>query len=222
MTLLMRAARMHEVGQPMRIDTVERPVAKATDVVVQVKSCGMVPNLGNVLANWPKWCPHLPLPKLPATFGLDPAGIVPEVGEQVIGIEPGDRVYISPVRSCGACPACLSGKRTQCNHFTFNGYFGFQSELQKLFDMYPNGGFCEYMAAPQYAIVEAAGQHHLPRGSKARISGHRFFGDQEGGPAGREEHGHKRGVGNTRPRRYLDCAGHGCAPSSAPDGTRNS
>src|SRR6185295_16746325 len=67
MANMMRAARMHAVGQPMTIDIVERPVAKATDVVVQVKACGMVPNLGNVLANWPSWCPHLPLPRLPAT-----------------------------------------------------------------------------------------------------------------------------------------------------------
>jgi len=88
MTRSMRAARMHEVGQPMQIDVVERPVARATDVVVEVKACGMVPDLGNVLANWPSWCPHLPLPKLPATFGLDPAGVVAEVGEQVIGIKP--------------------------------------------------------------------------------------------------------------------------------------
>lgn len=181
MTLFMRAARMHEVGQPMRIDTVERPVAKATDVVVQIKSCGMVPNLGNVLANWPKWCPHLPLPKLPATFGLDPAGIVSEVGEQVVGIKPGDRVYVSPVRSCGACPACLSGKRTQCNHFTFNGYFGFQPESQKLFDMYPHGGFCEYMAAPQYAIVTLPDNISFPEAARLGYLGTAFSAIKKAG-----------------------------------------
>jgi len=154
MSQRMRAARMHEVGQPMKIDIVERPIARATDVVVEVKACGMVPNLGNVLANWPAWCPHLPLPQLPATFGLDPAGIVAEVGEQVVGISPGDRVYVSPVRSCGACPSCLAGLRTRCSYFTFNGYFGFQPESQTMYDLYPHGGFCEYMAAPQYAIVK--------------------------------------------------------------------
>jgi len=157
---------MHEVGQPMRIDRVERPTPKATDVVVEVKACGMVPNLGNVLANWPSWCPHLPLPRLPATFGLDPAGIVAEVGEQVIGIRPGDRVYVSPVRSCGACTACLCGERTKCNHFTFNGYFGFQPESQKLYDLYPHGGFCEYMAAPQYAIVKIADTMSFPEAAR--------------------------------------------------------
>jgi alcohol dehydrogenase len=138
----------------MEIDMVERPGAVGTDVVVQVKACGMVPNLGNVLANWPTWCPHLPQPRLPAIFGLDPAGIVTEVGCKVIGIEPGDRVYVNPGRSCDACEMCLAGERTRCRYFTFNGYFGFQAESQRIYDLYPQGGFCEYMSAPQYALVK--------------------------------------------------------------------
>lgn len=154
MTQMMRAARMHEVGQPMRLESVERPRAVGADVVVQVKACGMVPNLGNVLANWPSWCPHLPLPRLPAIFGLDPAGVISEVGEQVIGFRPGDRVYVSPVRSCGACSACTDGRRTACRYMTFNGYFGFQPESQLLYDLYPEAGFAEYMRAPQYSLVK--------------------------------------------------------------------
>ncbi|PBJ19923.1 Alcohol dehydrogenase [Pseudomonas ogarae] len=154
---MMRAARMHAIGSPMSIDNVERPAPQATDVLVEVKACGMVPNLGNVLASWPTWCPHLPLPALPAVFGLDPAGVIVEVGSQVIGLKPGDRVYVSPVRSCGACPACLSDNRVACEYFVFNGYFGFSKERsQTIYDLYPHGGFCEYMAAPQHAIVKLA------------------------------------------------------------------
>ena len=62
MPTTMRAARMHAVGAPMSIDTIPVPKPGSTDVLVQVKACGMVPNLGNVLANWTKWFPHLPLP----------------------------------------------------------------------------------------------------------------------------------------------------------------
>ena len=150
----MRAARMHAAGGPMSIDTI--PVLKpaATDVLVEVKACGMVPNLGNVLANWTKWFPHLPLPKLPAIFGLDPAGVVVEVGEQVIDVRPGERVYVNPLRSCGACAMCRSGERTRCRYFTFNGYFGFGPDAQKIYDLYPYGGFCQFMTAPQYALVK--------------------------------------------------------------------
>jgi alcohol dehydrogenase len=150
---MMRAARMHAVGAPMSIDMIPVPKPGATDVLVEVKACGMVPNLGNVLANWTRWFPHLPLPKLPAIFGLDPAGVVVDVGAQVIGVEPGERVYINPLRSCGACQMCRGGERTRCRYFTFNGYFGFGPNAQKIYDLYPYGGFCQFMPAPQYALV---------------------------------------------------------------------
>jgi alcohol dehydrogenase len=156
MTKTMRAARMHQVGGPMSIDTIPVPEPGSTDVLVQVKACGMVPNLGNVLANWTKWFPHLPLPKLPAIFGLDPAGVVTEVGPQVLAVKPGDRVYVNPLRSCGACQMCRAGERSRCRFFTFNGYFGFGPDSPRVYDLYPYGGFCEYMTAPQYALV------HLP------------------------------------------------------------
>lgn len=153
----MRAARMHAVGAPMTIDTVERPVPQATEVLVQVKACGMVPNLGNVLANWPTWCPHLPQPELPAVFGLDPVGVIAETGSHVVGLKAGDRVYVNPVRACGSCPACLAGNQVACEYFVFNGYFGFSKDKsQTMYDLYPHGGFCEYMAAPQHAIVKLA------------------------------------------------------------------
>ncbi len=178
----MRAAVMHRVGEPMRIETVARPTARATDVVVQVKACGMVPNLANVLANWSTWYPHHPLPRLPAVFGLDPAGIVCEVGEQVIGIAPGDRVYVSPARSCGACPACLGGERTRCNHYTFNGYFGFQKNSQTIYDLYPHGGFCEYMAAPQYAVVKIADTMSFNDATRLGYMGTAYSAMKKAGP----------------------------------------
>ena len=109
----MLAARMHTIGGPMSIDTIPVPTPSATDVLVEIKACGMVPNLGNVLANWTKWFPHLPLPRLPAIFGLDPAGIVVDVGDRVVGVRRGQRVYVNPLRSCGACPMCRRGERSR-------------------------------------------------------------------------------------------------------------
>ncbi len=81
----MLAARLHEIGQPMQLERVDVPAPRPTDVVVKVEACNIVPNLTNVLATYAEWFPYLPLPKLPAIFGLDSAGVVAEVGSQVRG-----------------------------------------------------------------------------------------------------------------------------------------
>jgi alcohol dehydrogenase len=150
----MIAARVHEDGGAMSLDEVEVPEPGPTDVLVAVKACGMVPNLGNVLANWKNWFPHLPLPDYPATFGLDPAGVIDQVGGQVHCVRPGDRVYVNPGRSCGSCRSCRAGAPIDCPNFTFQGYFGFGPESQKSYDAYPFGGFAQFLTAPQSALVK--------------------------------------------------------------------
>ncbi|MFD2055781.1 alcohol dehydrogenase catalytic domain-containing protein [Mesorhizobium calcicola] len=170
-TIMMRAARLHAVNEPMRVEEVEKPVAAGTDVVVEVKACGMVPNLANVLNNWETWYPHQPLPPKPAIFGLDPAGIVHQVGDQVVAIKPGDRVYVNPLRSCGACHACVSGQQAKCGHFTFNGYFGFNQNSLEIFKRYPGGGFAQFMRAPQNAIVKIPDNMTFPQATRVGYLG---------------------------------------------------
>jgi D-arabinose 1-dehydrogenase-like Zn-dependent alcohol dehydrogenase len=102
----MLAAKLYEVGEPMRLERVPVPTPRPTDVLVAVKACGVVPNLINVLTHWQTWFPELPLPRLPAIFGLDVAGVIAAVGEQVQNFQKGDRVYVTPGLFCGSCPAC--------------------------------------------------------------------------------------------------------------------
>jgi D-arabinose 1-dehydrogenase-like Zn-dependent alcohol dehydrogenase len=154
MVAKMLAARLHALGEPMSVDTIEVPVPRPTDVLVKVKACGIVPNMANVINNWPTWFPHQPLPKFPAIFGLDAAGVVEEVGGAVINTKPGDRVYVNPLRSCGSCQMCRGGQRSHCRYYTLGGYFSTSPDGQRIFDLYPYGGFSEYMTAPEYSIVD--------------------------------------------------------------------
>ncbi len=149
----MRTAHLHTIGEPMSIDTIDVPEPRPTDLLVRVKACGIVPNMANVISNWPSWFPHQPLAKLPAIFGLDAAGVVEKVGDAVIRTRPGDRVYVNPLRSCGSCYACRGGQLSRCRYFTLNGYFSTSRDGQRIFDLYPYGGFSEYMTAPQQSLV---------------------------------------------------------------------
>ena len=149
----MQVARMHKVGGTLHIEDVDTPAPRDGDVLVRVRSCGIVPNLGNILANWTTWFPDLPLPPLPAIFGLDPAGDIVAVGAGVQSAKVGDRVYVNPGRSCGTCRHCSAGDPIACRYFTFNGYFGFSRLSAEIFRRYPYGGLGEYMTAPATALV---------------------------------------------------------------------
>ncbi len=145
----MRAARLHEPGKPLLIDTVERPKPRATDVLVQVKSCGVIPNM-NTIFSGTLWNV---LPAFPASVGLDAAGIVAEVGEDVQDVRRGDRVYVNPWLSCGQCAYCRSDEPMLCSAAALQGYFGFFPQSLRQLAAYPFGGFSEYMtAAPQRLV----------------------------------------------------------------------
>ena len=150
----MKCARMHEIGAPLVIEEIETPRPRRHDVLVRVRACGIVPNLANVLANWPTWFPEYPLPRLPAIFGLDPAGEIAAVGEDVLGFKVGDRVYVNAGRGCDTCSHCVAGNRIECRYFAMAGYFALSHDGLTLLDQYPYGGMAQYMTAPTSALVK--------------------------------------------------------------------
>jgi len=170
----MLVARLHEIDQPMKLEYLPIPTPRPTDVVVQVKACNVVPNLRNVLATYAEWFPYLPLPKLPAVFGLDSSGVVSAVGEHVTDVAVGDRVYVNPGLSCGACRACRDGQDQNCGKYTFMGYFAFGPEGQKLFDAYPYGGLGEYLTAPQRNLVKLPDSVSFEEGARFGYLGTSF------------------------------------------------
>jgi alcohol dehydrogenase len=149
----MRAARMHQVGAPLTIDEVPIPQLRDKDVLVEVRACGIVPNLKMVLTRLHDY-PALSLPRLPAIFGLDVSGVIAQVGSQVHGFSIGDRVYVNPARHCGDCRACRRNQHKLCETFAYNGYFGLTPTSSIHFEEYPYGGMAEFMPAPQYSLVK--------------------------------------------------------------------
>lgn len=149
----MIAARLHAYGQPMTLDRIDVPQPRPTDVLVEVKGCGVVPNLARVVSNFfGSLTPDNKLmPPLPAIFGLDPTGVVAKVGEQVWSVQAGERVYVNPARGCGSCKMCRSGQALDCPGFTLQGYFGRSQDIMRA---YPYGGLCQFITAPATALVK--------------------------------------------------------------------
>jgi D-arabinose 1-dehydrogenase-like Zn-dependent alcohol dehydrogenase len=152
----MIAARLHAYGSPMSLDRIEVPEPRPTDVLIEVKACGVVPNLARVVSNFfgTLTPDNKMMPPLPAIFGLDPAGVVAKAGEQVWSVRPGDRVYVNPARSCGSCRMCRSGQPLDCPSFTLQGYFGRSQEIMRA---YPYGGLAQFITAPASALVKLPG-----------------------------------------------------------------
>lgn len=131
---IMRAVRLHRVGEPLSVDEVPRPTLKPGEVLVDIKASGVCHSdlnyrdgIGTV--------GHLPI-----ILGHEIAGVVAEVGDGVEDFEVGDRVVVHYVISCGRCRYCAMGKENLCEHYAMIGK-----------DV--DGGFAEYIAVPARNLV---------------------------------------------------------------------
>lgn len=92
----MKAIRLHEFGGPeaMALETVPDPVPAAGQVLVRIRAAGVNPVDTYLRAGL--YRPDLPLPWTP---GLDGAGTVEAVGQEVTRFKPGQRVYMTAAAS---------------------------------------------------------------------------------------------------------------------------
>ncbi|MEY7851363.1 zinc-binding dehydrogenase [Natrarchaeobius sp. A-rgal3] len=67
---------------------------------------------------------------LPFITGLDVAGTVRDVGEEVSSVEPGDRVVLCPNETCGQCRFCREGPENLCANFSL--YHGGLAEAARV------------------------------------------------------------------------------------------
>lgn len=117
----MKAITLDKPGGPENLKLAELPDPKPGpgEVVVRVRACGI-----NHLDLWVR--EGLPAYKitLPHILGSDVAGEILELGPGVSGFKTGDRVAVSPGKSCGACEFCSSGRESICPEFRIIGADG--------------------------------------------------------------------------------------------------
>lgn len=88
-TTEMRALIVDSANAPLRLASIKRPEPEAGQVLVRIKASGVNPLDGKIRAGQAAHARQA----LPATVGIDLAGIVEGVGEGVTGWQPGDEVY---------------------------------------------------------------------------------------------------------------------------------
>jgi NAD+-dependent secondary alcohol dehydrogenase Adh1 len=108
----MRAVRLHEYGQPPRLDDVPEPVPCAPDdVVIRIAGTGVCRTDLHIIDGW--FADVRPA-KLPLVLGHENAGWVHAVGPAVADLAVGDPVICYPDLICGVCRACRAGEDTRC------------------------------------------------------------------------------------------------------------
>lgn len=91
------------------------PSIQAGEVLIQIKAAGIC-GTDIHLYDWPDAIVREYKPKLPLVMGHEFAGIVVEMGPQVMNMKPGDRVTVNPVLYCEECFSCRDGKQNICDH----------------------------------------------------------------------------------------------------------
>ncbi|PTT85742.1 zinc-dependent alcohol dehydrogenase [Pelomonas sp. HMWF004] len=127
---LMKAAVVHQFGQPLQIDEVPVPEVTPGQVLVKVVASGVChTDLHAADGDWPV------KPTLPFIPGHEGAGFVAALGAGVKGIKEGDRVGVPWLHTaCGHCEHCITGWETLCDEQQMTGYT-------------VNGGYAEYVLA---------------------------------------------------------------------------
>jgi len=134
----MKAARLHEIGKPLKIDETPIPIVSPGEILVNVKAA-IIDGTNLHLREG-----RFPVPQLPVTLGNETAGVVAEVGDGVNGFQVGDRVLVSCIIGfCGSCPYCISGNENLC---AVRGFFGCNAD----------GSFAEYIKVPHTNVF------HIP------------------------------------------------------------
>jgi propanol-preferring alcohol dehydrogenase len=131
----MKAARLHRVGEVLRIDSVQMPVVASNDVIVDIRASGICHSDLNYRDG------VAPVGKLPIVLGHEIAGVISKTGEHVKGRVEGDRVCVHYIRSCGNCSFCKAGRENFCEEYQMIGK-----------DV--DGGFAEYIAVPASNVLK--------------------------------------------------------------------
>jgi len=130
-------AAVYRGPEDVRLEEVPVPIIGADEVLLKVANAGIC---GTDLRIWHG--AHRMFP--PGTVripGHELVGDIVELGANVKGLEPGERVFVAPNMGCGHCRQCVSGNNNRCARYEAIG-------------VTIDGAFAEYVRIPAAAILQ--------------------------------------------------------------------
>lgn len=114
----MKAAVVHQLGQPLTVEERELAAPGPHQVLVRIEASGLChTDIHAARGDWPVQ------PTPPFVPGHEGIGIVEEIGSQVTAVSVGDRVAMPWLgAACGHCGDCLRGWETLCLEQQNTGY----------------------------------------------------------------------------------------------------
>ena len=148
----MRAAILHEVGQPLVIEEVQVDDPGPREVLVRTVAAGACRSDLHLMNGSYET-------EVPVVMGHEAAGVVERVGHDVTYLEPGDHVISCMSMFCGSCRYCLTGKPYGCeNTDVLNRSDGEAPRLSQggrpVHQGYDLGSFAERMLLHEHALVK--------------------------------------------------------------------
>jgi L-iditol 2-dehydrogenase len=128
---------MYYHNRDVRLQEMEIPHIGRDELLVKVWASGIC---GSDVLEWYR------VPKAPLVLGHEIAGEIVEVGDEVVGWNKGDRVFVSHHVPCNMCRYCAAGHHSACDTLANTNF--------------DPGGFSEYLRVP--AINVRNGVYRLP------------------------------------------------------------
>jgi NAD+-dependent secondary alcohol dehydrogenase Adh1 len=134
-----KAARLHEYHQPLRVEETDEPkIVGPLDVVVRIGAAGLCRTDLHIQEG--QWAEKSQV-QLPYTPGHENAGWIHEVGPAVANVEVGDTVIVHPFITCGLCRPCRAGDDMHCVNGSFPG-------------IDRDGGFADFLFTSARSVVK--------------------------------------------------------------------
>jgi propanol-preferring alcohol dehydrogenase len=142
----MKAIRLVTIGSPLQEQDVDVPSVGTNDVLIRVRAAGICHSDAHYRAGVSA------VRNFPITLGHEIAGTIERVGGAVRNFQPGDRVCIHYLVTCGVCVFCRAGNEQFC-------------ATGEMIGKDRDGGYAEFIAVPERSVFRLPGEIPFEEGA---------------------------------------------------------